>query len=550
MLINANSTCFSQCRRFSRRLLVPILCVLLASCIGSGDNNSDPLGSTLAGNTAGSALPTEEVAAPPEASIPVSVVSPGSLHRLQAGDDLQQALDMAEPGDTIELEAGAVFRGPFSLPSKVVQENTPELWITIRSSLAESQLPAGQRVGPGDVSAMAVLETEQGAVVTAAAGAHHYRFIGVSFRPAVSATSALNTLVLLDGEEPPHHLVFERCYLRGDPARGTRRGIVMNSAYTAVLDSYFADFKAKGVDAQALVGWSGTGPFRIENNYLEASGENLMFGGGDPEVAGLVPADIVIRGNHFAKPTAWRNSTEWTVKNLFELKNARRVSVDGNVFEYNWPQAQNGLAILFTVRNQGGKAPWSVVEDISFSNNIVRHIAGGINILGHDDIHPSQQAARIHIRNNLFYDLGGNWGGGDLFQLLDGADSVVIENNTAINEGRIVIAEGRNHSNFVLRNNIVFHRQFGISGTGSAPGVDTLQRYFIDAEVSGNLIVGAKPNDYPPANSFPAKVEELGFVDADNGDYRRIGNAGVDFDELCAALSRTERPDFCENSEE
>jgi len=92
-----------------------------------------------------------------------------------------------------------------------------------------------------------------------------------------------------------------------------------------------------------------------------------------------VPSDIEIRHNHFVKPLSWKADdptyagTAWTVKNLFELKNAQRVLVDGNVFEYNWPAAQNGFAILFTVRNQDGHAPWSTVADVVFSNNIVRH---------------------------------------------------------------------------------------------------------------------------------------------------------------------------------
>ena len=55
------------------------------------------------------------------------------------------------------------------------------------------------------------------------------------------------------------------------------------------------------------------------------------------------------------KPAAWRASA-WTVKNLFELKNAQRVLVDGNVLERNWPQAQNGYSILLTPRNQDGTA--------------------------------------------------------------------------------------------------------------------------------------------------------------------------------------------------
>ena len=46
-----------------------------------------------------------------------------------------------------------------------------------------------------------------------------------------------------------------------------------------------------------------------------------------------------------------------------------RLLEDGNVFERNWTDAQNGFAILMTVRNQDGGAPWSVVEDVTFSRN-------------------------------------------------------------------------------------------------------------------------------------------------------------------------------------
>ena len=42
------------------------------------------------------------------------------------------------------------------------------------------------------------------------------------------------------------------------------------------------------------------------------------------------------------------------MKNSFELKNARRVLVEGNVFEHVWAAAQTGFAVLFTTRNQGG----------------------------------------------------------------------------------------------------------------------------------------------------------------------------------------------------
>src|SRR5205814_6471454 len=207
--------------------------------------------------------------------------------------------------------------------------------------------------------------------------------------------------------------------------------------------SYFSDFKEVGADSQAIAGWNGLGPFAIVNNYLEGAGENLLFGGADPSVKNLVPADIEIRQNHFAKPLTWKTQ-QWSVKNLLELKNAHRVLIAGNTFENNWQQAQNGFAILFTPRNQDGGAPWSMVQDVTFINNVVRHTGSAVNIMGSDDNQPSDHTRRILVRNNLFEDVdGARWGGsGRLFQLLSGTADVVIDHNTAFQTGDFITAEG------------------------------------------------------------------------------------------------------------
>ena len=101
------------------------------------------------------------------------------------------------------------------------------------------------------------------------------------------------------------------------------------------------------------------------------------------------------------------------MKNLFELKNAQRVLIESNVFEYNWAESQNGFAILFTPRNQGGGSPWSVVQDVTFADNALRHSGGGFNIAGPDnEAGVSQPSRRILIRNNLIEDIDGKaWGG-------------------------------------------------------------------------------------------------------------------------------------------
>src|SRR5262245_29383323 len=64
---------------------------------------------------------------------------------VNAGGDLQLAINSAQPCDVILLQAGATFTGNFVLP---VKPGTGPA-ITIRSSAADSNLPAaGQRIQP------------------------------------------------------------------------------------------------------------------------------------------------------------------------------------------------------------------------------------------------------------------------------------------------------------------------------------------------------------------------------------------------------------------
>jgi hypothetical protein len=474
-------------------------------------------------------LAAERGAEPPRAAVDTAVpASSGRTVAVPAGGSLQAALERAQPGDTITLEPGAIYVGPITLPRK-----SDEQWITVRTSEPDGSFPApGRRVDPSHARLMPKVVAASGPALSAAPGAHHYRFIGIEIRPRDG--SFVTNLVdfgrgVTAAGDLPHHIVFDRCYLHGDAKKGARRGIALNAREAAVVDSYLADFKEAGADSQAIAGWSGPGPFKIVNNYLEAAGENLLFGGADPPIRDLVPADIEIRRNHFAKPLAWKSGergyegTTWTVKNLLELKNARRVLIEGNLLEHNWVQAQNGFAILFTVRNQDGGAPWSTIEDVTFVNNVLRHSAAGINMLGRDDNHPSQAARRIVIRNNLFEDIGGpRWGGGGtLFQLLNGVGHVVIEHNTAAQSGTLIMAEGPTpHEGFVFRANIAPHNLYGIIGAGTGPGSPTIERFFPGGVVEQNVIAGAGSARYPRDNFFPGSLDGVGFVDRGRGDYR------------------------------
>jgi hypothetical protein len=99
-------------------------------------------------------------------------------------------------------------------------------WIGIKSS---ASLPAeGTRVTPAEAGLMPKLEASGDAVIVTAAGARGYRFVGIELRPTPGVF--LFNLVLLgtNSETPldqlPRNIIFDRCYLHGDPQAGTRRG--------------------------------------------------------------------------------------------------------------------------------------------------------------------------------------------------------------------------------------------------------------------------------------------------------------------------------------
>ncbi|MCU1383952.1 MAG: hypothetical protein JWL71_2649 [Acidobacteria bacterium] len=463
---------------------------------------------------------------------------------LAAGGNLQQAINSASPGDTIALAPGATFTGSFTLPVK-----NGDAFITIRTA-GENGLPGdGERVSAGQAGALATIRASgSGAAIKTAASAHHWRLMLLE----VQGIGGGDLITLGDGSsaqtslaQVPHDLVVDRLYIHGDAAKGQKRGIALNSAATTVTGSYISDIKLVGQDSQAICGWNGPGPFTITNNYLEASGENIMFGGSDPAIADLVPADITVANNYVTKQVSWRTE-KWSAKNLIELKNARRVTIAGNTFENNWEGGQSGFAIVFTVRNQDGKCPWCQVDHVTFERNILRHSAAGIKILGWDNLHPSQQAQAILIRGNLFYDIDSKaWGGNGYFvAMTDGARDITVDHNTVV-QGKasgLVQIDGPPVLGFVFTNNLAKSGNYGITGTGRGSGNPAIAAFLPGAEITRNVMAGAPAAQYPAGNSFPSTAQfETQFVSISGDDYRLVSGsvwrgAGTDGQDIGAPL--------------
>jgi hypothetical protein len=476
----------------------------------------------------------------------------GATIKVSSGGDLQAALNKAQLGDTIVLEAGATFTGPFTLPTKT----TGSGWIYVVSSNLASLPAPGKRVGPNDAANMPKITSPgYNYTIETINGSHHFRFVGIEFAP-VSGAYVYQVIAIGNSNTSPatlaHHIVFDRCYVHAAANTNARRGIEMDGAYVAVVDSYVSGFQDSS-DSQALWAYNTTGPLKIVDNYLEAAGENVLFGGADSKAASLVPADIQISNNYFFKPLSLLAKTSTiNVKNLLEFKAATRVVANGNTLENNPAAAQQGFALLITPRDQDSTAPWSMTSDIAITNNVFINVGSGINIAGVDNYHPNiPMTARVLVRNNVIGVTGLGGANGRAFQVLAGGTDYTIDHNTIIDTAAppvsstsdLMMAESTpKASNFTFTNNLATQTAYGFFGSGVGSGTAALNSNFTNWTFLKNVIVDAKAASYPTGNFFPAAVDAVHFANYSGGDYTLAAGspykgAGTDGADIGANLS-------------
>ncbi len=592
-------------------------------------------------------------------AMPAALAAGGQTIRVPSGGDLQAALNAAQPGDKVLLAQGGVYRGNFVLGPK-----SGTTFITVQTEISETgSLAAGVRLTPAAAAPLARIQSSNTMrALRTLPGAHHWRIQLVQFGPndkgygdiieLGDGSAAQNALSLV-----PYTLVLDRVYVYGDPLLGQKRGISINARDVTITNSTVRDIKGIGQDTQALCAYNGPGPFWIENNYLEASGENIMLGGADPSIPGLIPGGMTFRLNYVTKPLSWRGpilatpqnlsatvsagggippttytyqvvarrpagqttiaqsfpsapvgvsltalgrvslswtavptateyrvyrrffglaeywtvtqpaftdtgadgwtagqvptaGTVWSVKNLFELKNAHDLLVERNIFENNWAESQVGYAIVLSVHNSGGACTWCTIQNVEFRGNVVRHTANAINILGYDDpSRPSVPAANFQIHDNLFYDIDSRWGGTGFFlQVGESPRNVVVDHNTIDHTGTVLIsAYGGTPAaphpiyGFRFTNNLSRHGTYGIFGAGLATGYRTITAYFPDGVIQRNLLSQGPPSKYPADNFFQPDFNTI-FASTPTADYRLLPNspfhlAGTDNKDLGAEMA-------------
>ncbi|MGH9372554.1 MAG: hypothetical protein ACRD15_13580, partial [Vicinamibacterales bacterium] len=138
----------------------------------------------------------------------------------------------------------------------------------------------------------------------------------------------------------------------------------------------------------------------------------------------------------------------------------------------------------------------------------------------------------IVVRNNLFHDMGGPYGGSGWFLLIgDAPRDLVFDHNTiSSSSNAIVVAYGGTREDpkeilgFRFTNNAARHSKYGINGQSFSFGNDVIRHYFPDSTITANYLAGGSPSRYPAGNLTEGAFE-LEFVDAEGGDFRLRANS-------------------------
>jgi hypothetical protein len=516
--------------------------------------------------------------------------SPGKTWAVHAGGDVQQALNSAACGDIIALDAGATFSANLTIPAKNCDGAH---WITVRTSAPDSALPPeGTRItpcyagvaslpgrpsyncqNPTNVMAKIVFSKNTGdGPIIFAPGANYYRLLGLEITRNAN-TPIVYALISMTGGYTADHLVFDRMWVHGTTHDDTTKGIRFGgSTNVAVIDSYFTDFHCTAstgacTDSGALGGGIGNnpmGPYKIVDNFLEASGESIMFGGA---AATLTPADIEIRFNHMFKPLIWmkgqpgfvggKGGYPFIVKNLFELKNAQRVLFEGNILENSWGGfTQTGYGLLLTPANQLANGvhvcPSCQVTDITLRYSTISHVASGMQVAnGGGNGVGALAGERYSIHDIVIDDINGDKynGFGLLAQVSMGGDGapqlqhVNMEHITAFPQKVILTIGDRQTTKMVdfnFMNNMVLAGERPFSSTGGKTyncathiyyPITLFNGCFNPYQLTGNGIIATPdtvpPSVWPSGNYFPSSPQGL-FVNyngGNGGDYHLVNNS-------------------------
>lgn len=317
-------------------------------------------------------------------------------------------------------------------------------------------------------------------------------------------------------------------------------------------------------DCQAIFCNDGRGAHVYNNCLLEAATENIIYGGAVPSIFGLVTQNIEFRRCYFTKDLAWK---VWTgsgsthaicVKNIFEIKNAKRVYSEGCLFENHWDALQSQLfAIVCKSATSPGSVdefvPQAISEDCIFENCTIQHIYGFVtgSIDNYDlGAFSGLKPNGTRFINCLVDDMGPtDWSyndAGDQSRIFQPNNCEGIETNhctiiAQTDAQMTAFMVTNNNYGFTIKDSILPLLEavdgygifggggftgyralnYGTGGTvGSSIAKDASARWSLENNVLVNLAgVSGYPDTSPDVNEYPVNYAAVGFENFAGGDY-------------------------------
>jgi hypothetical protein len=264
-------------------------------------------------------------------------------------------------------------------------------------------------------------------------------------------------------------------YVRVPTHRG-KRGIEINARDVLVEDCEVHDtWSSALVDSQGIAIYNASGNITVRGGTYEAGSENVLVGG-DTNKMGVTVTNVRFEYVTLRKPLSWKtDGVNRVVKNLFELKTGRYVTLQNSTLDGSWHAAQAGHAIVITPTLDGQ------ITEITIQDNTIRNVGNALQILGRAySYYTPTRVGLTFQRNNVTVDHLTFGGSGRLAEISAEPDYIrILDNQISVSGssfvtyywGNVMLADGTKRpggpmNSFVMTGNTASVRPYGLNFLG------------------------------------------------------------------------------------
>ena len=327
--------------------------------------------------------------------------------------EVQAALNDANRGDTIKLEAGRSFPSDRALVITARPGTTGYLTLTTTAAakLPDGEVPAGMsatRITPAYRDVLPTI-TARGMWALYIAGnnppAEFIRLLGLRFTVGVNVNGegpllignggSTQSVPLTSATQQPDNVVVEQCLFEQDYSFVVRRMMSVNGRTVTIKNSYIDGMNELNADTQGISAFQGTGPLTVENCYIGGATENVLLGGAAtffPEARRL---QATFRYNLFSRTEERFKFARWAGGMIvFKRKIVRPSRATGNTYEARNAGVTGNVEPVWPTSN-GATVDDNGVTWATLASNSNPHYWGKNNF-------EIKSAQNVQIRHNLF----------------------------------------------------------------------------------------------------------------------------------------------------